>query len=86
MDMDGLREANRRVELALNRFKETPPPEAEAYRLAAQIEESVGELAPQQAVSGQPASATMKLVQEVVGTSKDHAARIRKLIAQKGLH
>lgn len=85
LDMDGLRGTNRKVEIALKTWSETPPPEARAYRFAAEIEESVGELTLQEAVSTQPTSATMRLVQEVIGASRDHAARVKQLIVQRGL-
>ena len=82
LDIDDLRETNRKVEAALHTWAEAPPPAAEAYQFAVEVEDSVGEMTLQEAVSDEPTSDTMRLVQDVIGDSTEHAARIRQLIAQ----
>jgi hypothetical protein len=83
VDAASLRDTRCRARQALEALRQSAPPDHEAYRLAADLEESKAELLLQDAVSRDPTTPVMKLVQEVIGESKDHAARIRQLIARK---
>lgn len=72
------------VEGLIERFRRTAPAAEEALRTALMLEEQAGEAHYQQVMASGNISASTKLFQTLNQMDKDHAARIRKLMIDRG--
>lgn len=78
-------EANRELERLIDTFEIEPPSRADAFRLAVALEESAGEIHFQQAMTRETCSEAMKIFQTLNNDDKDHADRIRRYMAERGI-
>ena len=80
-----LKEVNRRIKGALERYKEKSPSKKDAYAFAINIETSAYELHYQQLSVKKSDSEEVKRCQKLNQDDKNHAARIKKLFIEKAI-
>lgn len=77
-----LKEVNEKIESVIGDYKRRAPSKEEAYKYAYELEGTAQELHYQKLLKDEPVSEELKIFRKLNEADRDHAERIKKLLAE----